>query len=130
MAINASCFDTAFAAAPGDAALDTVFDGLAEALLQDSPESATFLGLDKGARASLKSRLSDQSWAHVAGDHKVCTTWLGKLNAVASGQLSPAAQVNKAVVAYALELGRDGGRFDFGTNTLNSAMNENSTPYV
>src|SRR5437868_11295104 len=100
---GASCF-SGLAAAPAssDVALSSMLGALADAMLTDNPESATFLGLDKGARASLKSRLSDQSWAHVSGDHKVCAAWLGKLDAVPSAQLSPAAQVNKAVVSYAL----------------------------
>jgi uncharacterized protein (DUF885 family) len=125
-------FNRAFAAtqASSDAAFGTICDGLADALLKDAPESATFLGLDKGARVGLKSRLSDQSWAHVAKDHEVCAAWLGKLDAIPSAQLSPAAQVDKAVVSYALNLGRDGGRFDFGENTLSASMNEVATPYV
>ena len=130
---GASCFGgVAFAASPAssDVALSSMLGALADAMLTDNPEGATFLGLDKGARAPLKSRLSDQSWAHVSGDHKVCSAWLGKLNAFPSAQLSPTAQVNKAVVSYALAMGRDGGRFDFGANTLASAMNETATPYV
>ncbi len=133
MGYGASCFGgTAFAAtpAPSDAALGTLFSALSDTLLKDSPETATFLGLDKGARAGVKSRLSDQSWAHVAKDHEVCAAWLGKLDAIASAQLSPAAQLDKAVVTYALTLGRDAGKFDFGGNTLASVMNENATPYV
>ena len=49
MGVAPSCLGDARAATP-DAELDRLFDGLVEALLQDSPESATFLGLDKGAR--------------------------------------------------------------------------------
>jgi uncharacterized protein (DUF885 family) len=120
----------AHAADAPNANLNRLFDGLVEALLQDSPESATFLGLDKGARAGLKSRLSDQSWAHAADDHKTCAAWLGKLNAMPDGPLSPEAKVNKAVVAYALTLGRAAAPFDFGSNTLSSAMGESATPYV
>lgn len=130
MGIAQSSLGTALGAPSPDAQLGTLFDALVEVMLTDSPESATFLGLDKGARAGLKSHLSDQSWAHVAKDHTTCAAWLEKLNAIGSDQLSTAAQVNKAVVAYALTLGRDAGRFDFGSNTLSSAMNENSTPYV
>src|SRR5258708_5459491 len=133
MGYGASCFGgTAFAStpAPSDAALRTLFSALSDALLKDSPETATFLGLDKGARASLKSRLSDRSWAHVAKDHEVCAAWLGKLDAIAPAQISPAGQLDKAVASYALTLGRDAGKFDFGENTLASAMNENPTPYV
>ncbi|HET7083353.1 MAG TPA: DUF885 family protein [Rhizomicrobium sp.] len=135
LTLGASCLGPAFAAGDaaqgaGDTAFNSLSGALAEAILQDSPETATFLGLDKGARASLKARLSDQSWAHVSNDSKVCASWLGKLNAIDSGRLSPSAQVNKAVVAYALALGRDGGRFDFGANTLYAAMNECASPYV
>ncbi|HWM61859.1 MAG TPA: DUF885 family protein, partial [Rhizomicrobium sp.] len=108
--------------------LSTLFGALSDALLKDSPETATFLGLDKGARAGLKSQLSDQSWGHVAKDHEVCAAWLAKLDAIAPA--SPAAQLDKEVVAYALTLGRDAGKFDFGENTLASAMNEDSSPYV
>jgi len=130
LALSASFTGNAFAAPPSDAALDTLFNALSEAMLKDNPEGATFLGLDKGARANLKSRLSDQSWAHVADDPKNCAAWLGKLNAIPSAPLSPAGQINKAVVTYALTMGRDAGRFDFGANTLAAAMNETATPYV
>ncbi len=132
LSVTESCLGRAAAAAPQtpDLQLNRLFDGLAEAYLQDNPESATFLGLDKGARAGLKSRLSDQSWAHVADDHKTCAAWLGKLDAIGASPLSPAAQVHKAVVSYALTLGRDAGPFDFGINTLASAMNEGASPYV
>lgn len=132
MGIAESCFGSAFAATPesSEAQLESLFDSLVDALLQGNPENATFLGLDKGARVALKSRLSDQSWSHVANDPKVCAAWLEKVDAIGLDRLSPAAQINKVVVAYALSLGRDGGRFDFGSNTLASAMNESATPYV
>ena len=117
-------------AAGGDTQINNLFTGLSDMLLTDSPETATALALDKGARAGLKSRLSDAAWAHVSQDHVTCAAWLARLNAIPSAGLSPAAALNKAVVAYALELGRDGGRFTYGTNTLNSAMSESSTPYV
>ncbi len=44
--------------------------------------------------------------------------------------LSPAARLNKAVVKYAFELGRDAAPFDYGENTLGSAMGESAGPYV
>ena len=120
----------AWAAGSGDAPINSLFTALSEALLTDSPETATFLSLDKGPRAALKSKLSDASWAHVSQDHVTCAAWLARLNAIPAAGLPPAAALNKAVVAYALELGRDAGRFTYGTNTLNSAMSEGSTPYV
>ena len=117
-------------AAPGDATIDTLFTAMSQAMLTDSPETATFLALDKGKHAALKSKLSDASWGHVSQDHVACAAWLAKLNAIPDAGLSKSAALNKAVVRYALELGRDGGRFGFGNNTLNAAMNESATPYV
>ena len=130
--VETCCFGGAFGAAEvaSDASFGALCNALADALLKDSPESATFLGLDKGPRADLKSRLSDQSWAHVAKDREVCAAWLVKLNAIPPDRLSPRAQIDKAVVSYALTLGLDGGRFEFGENTLLAAMNEAATPYV
>jgi uncharacterized protein (DUF885 family) len=126
-----STFGTAaFAAPAGDAPLNALFDRLSEALLADSPESATALALDRGKRAALKARLSDASWAHVSQDHVFCADWLAKFKAIPDAGLSPEAALNKAVTQYALELGRDGGRFAFGQNTLYATMNENTSPYV
>ena len=117
-------------AAPGDAAANTVFANLSEALLADSPEMATALALDKDKRAGLKARLSDASWAHVSQDHVFCTNWLARLKAVPAAGLSPDVALNKAVTEYALELGQGGGRFAFGQNTLGAAMSEAAGPYV
>ncbi len=121
---------TGAADAAPDGGIAKLFNDLSDYLLADAPESATGLGLDKDKRAALKSRLSDLSWAHVSGDAGRCAAWLGKLNAIPAQGLSPDAALNKQVVEYALALGRDGGRFAFGTNTLNSTMNEATTPYV
>ncbi len=119
---------TAFAAT--DTQIDALFAQLSDALLVDTPELATALALDKGKRAPLKSRLSDASWAHTGQDHVFCSDWLAKLKAVPAAGLSADAALNKAVTEYALELGRDGGRFGFGQNTLGAAMSESAGPYV
>jgi uncharacterized protein (DUF885 family) len=115
---------------PGDAAINRYFDGLSEQILAASPETATSYGLDTGARAALKSRLSDASMAHVAHDRVWCRENLAKLAGFADAGLSPTAKLNKDVVKYAFELGRDAAPFDYGENTLNSAMSESATPYV
>src|SRR5262245_14013035 len=99
------------ATATGDAALNTSLDVLSDRLLDASPEGATFLGLDKGKHAALKAKLDDRSWAANDASHKMCSAWLGKLGAMPAAGLSDAAKLNKDVVVYALELGRDGGRF-------------------
>jgi len=120
----------AVAAAPGDAALNTYFDGLCEQLLQTSPEQATSLGLDTGVRAGLKSQLSDLSWGAVEADHRFCRDNLAALKAFPDAGLSPRARLNRDVIAYALQLGADAAPFAYGDNTLGSAMSESATPYV
>lgn len=130
VAIAAGAAVAAPVGSTGDSRINEMFVTLSDTLLINSPETATSLALDKGSRAGLKRQLSDASWAHVSQDHITCTVGLKKLNGISTAGLSPAAALNKAVVAYALELGRDGGRFAFGTNTLNAAMNEAATPYV
>jgi len=120
----------AAATAPGDAALNRYFDTISEHLLAVSPEGATSLGLDKGKRAALKSQLSDASMAHIAADRTWCRDGLARLAAFPDASLSPSGKLNKAVVKYALELGRDAAPFDYGENDLNSAMSEAASPYV
>src|SRR5512144_2965113 len=100
------------AASPGDAALNRYFDAVSEHILNASPEGATGLGLDTGRRAALKARLSDASMAHVAEDRAWCRAGLAKLATFPDAGLSPAARLNKAVVKYAFELGRDAAPFD------------------
>ncbi|RAK58476.1 DUF885 domain-containing protein [Phenylobacterium hankyongense] len=117
-------------AGPGDAALDRYFADLSEQLLIASPEQATSLGLDTGRRAGLKSQLTDRSWSAVVADRNFCRDNLARLQASPDAGLSAQARLNRDVVAYALELGRDAAPFDYGDNTLSSAMSESATPYV
>jgi uncharacterized protein (DUF885 family) len=107
-----------------------MLDNLSDILLARQPEGATYLGLDKGARAGLKSKLSDASWSAIEASHKMCSDWIARLDAVPAAQLSPEDALNKDVVRYALTFGRDAARFPFGDNTLSSAMSETATPYV
>jgi uncharacterized protein (DUF885 family) len=114
----------------GDEALNRYFDEVCERYLQASPETATSLGLDTGARAALKAQLSDASMAHIHADRALCREGLAKLAAIPDASLSPAARLNKAVVGYAFELGREAAPFDHGENTMASAMGEAAGPYV
>ena len=120
----------AMAGGARDAALDRYLQVLAERYLAQSPEAATSLGLDKGARVALKSRLNDRSWAAVETDRAFCRQGLKGLAAFPDAGLSVRARLNRDVTAYALGLGRDAAPFDYGDNTLVSAMNEAATPYV
>ena len=117
-------------APPGDAPLNRYLGTVADYILTNSPEAATGLGLDTGKRAALKSRLSDVSMAHIHDDRAWCRAGLAKLATFPEAHLSPTARLNKAVVKYAFELGRDAAPFDYGENTLGSAMSESASPYV
>ncbi|HEY8618404.1 DUF885 domain-containing protein [Phenylobacterium sp.] len=113
-----------------DQALARHLDDLAERMLIRNPEQATSLGLDKEARAGLKGQLSDAAWANVMDDRGFCRAGLASLEAFPDAGLSPQSRIHKQVVAYALQLGADAAPFDYGNNTLASAMSESSTPYV
>jgi uncharacterized protein (DUF885 family) len=121
---------TARAASPAETALNRYLGDFSEQLLRKWPETATSLGLDKDGRAALKARLNDRSWAAVEADRALCNEGLKALAAFPDAGLSVAARLNRDVTAYALGLGRDAAAFDFGDNSLNSAMNECATPYV
>ena len=114
----------------GDAALNRYLAQVSEHLLATSPEQATGYGLDTGKRAALKAKLSDSSMAHIAEDRVWCRAQLAKLPSFPDAGLSPTARLNKAVLKYALEVGRDAAPFDYGENTLNSSQSEAAGPYV
>ncbi|HEX7759278.1 MAG TPA: DUF885 family protein [Caulobacteraceae bacterium] len=114
----------------GDSKLDLLFDGFVDQMLSESPETATSLGLDKGARAALKSRLSDRS---IAGAQKIAAETAERLRALKAfdvNGLNEKARLNYDVALYAHQLGVDGGRFVYGDNSLASAMNEGAGPYL
>ncbi len=118
------------AATPGDAAINRYFAAVSEDLLKAAPEQATAYGLDTGARAALKSELSDASMAHITADRAWCRAGLAKLASFPDATLSPTARLNKAVLHYAFEVGRDAAPFDYGENTFLSAQSEAAGPYV
>ncbi|KQN11856.1 DUF885 family protein [Sphingomonas aurantiaca] len=84
--------------------------------LQDSPEQATSLGLDTGARAGLKSRLDDTSRAGEAKQFARATQELAALKSVRRDALSPTAQLDYDVVQYSLERVIAGQRYAFGAS--------------
>lgn len=120
----------ALAAPDLDAALASRLDRLSLDILNQQPEGATALGLDKGARAGLKSKLASHAVEAAAQSAAFCRETLNDLAAVPDARLSTPSRLNKAIVTYALELGRDGGAFDFGDNGLGAVMSESATPYV
>ena len=115
-----------------NAASDALLASMAEALLVDYPENASFLGLDSGPRARLKRRLTDRSLAGDAARAVSCAERLGRLKAVDRSRLSGLSAVNYDATLYAFQLAADGyAGFRFGDNAvLNTLQAESNTPYV
>ena len=90
----------------GDAALNVLFQRIFDDQIQHSPTYATFLGLDKGANASLK-RTFDPKPYPVARAENVARTrgYISSLEATDPGSLSPSAALNREVVLYDLKSG-------------------------
>ncbi|MET1112608.1 MAG: DUF885 family protein, partial [Allosphingosinicella sp.] len=104
---------------------------MAEQLLAEYPENATSLGLDKDARAGLKSRLADRSLhgrARLAG---AAADRLRRLRAVDRTGLDPAEQIHLGVAETAHGLAVEGFRFPYGdVVTLNQNFSYRNAPYV
>lgn len=119
---GASAFSTAYglpfrALAQGDpeATLAALFDTFFNAQVDETPEQATSLGLDKGARAALKGQLTSRSAAEKARRLAETRDRLAALRAVPRARLNAASQINYDTVAYQLSTAIDGSsRFTFG----------------
>ena len=97
-----------------DARLRTMLDGFFYDRLADSPEGATRLGLDTGARAALRGKLSDTSAAGVARDLARTKVQARQLATVDRAKLSPASQIDYDVVTYQFDRSIGGERFGYG----------------
>ena len=86
----------------GDAALNALFDRILADNLDHSPQLATSLGLDKGARADAKRRLDDQSASARAASLARTRRWIDELDRVPAAGLSAPAALNRDVVLYSL----------------------------
>lgn len=121
----------ALAAAGPDAQAQRLLDGIADALLADYPENATGLGLDRGARAGLKARLTDRS---AAGQQRIAAharAHLQQLRALPLDRLAPAVRTHVEVALAAHELASEGFGFGFGdVAVLNSNWSYRNAPYV
>ena len=107
---------TALAAAPLAAAppLTALFDSLVQAQLRRNPESATQLGLDTGANADLRAKLSDQSAAAIAANKTETLAQLRQLEAIDRQGLPVDDQVSLDAVLYTRRSAVAVQRFDFG----------------
>jgi uncharacterized protein (DUF885 family) len=116
-------------AAPGDAERGVValLDRIGNDLLHLSPEQATSLGLDVGARAGLRSQLVDRS---VAGQRRIAQQLhadLQQLAAVDTSRLSHAVRTSVEVVRSAYTTALEGFALPYGDITVGGWRN---TPYA
>jgi uncharacterized protein (DUF885 family) len=104
-----------------------LLDELADNLLRLSPESATSLGIDTGARASLRGQLTDRS---AAGQQRIASQLksdLERANAVTTSGLSPGTRTSVEVVRSAYATALQGFALPYGDVDVGGWRN---TPYV
>jgi uncharacterized protein (DUF885 family) len=99
-----------------DARLRALLDRIFEEQVDDSPERATSLGLDKGPRAALKSKLDDVSIAGRAKRLEDTRRRVAALKAIDRAALSHASKVDLDTVLYGQENALAAGdRYKFGS---------------
>ena len=108
--------------------LRPVLDRIADQTLDLSPATATSLGLDKGARAALKSRLDDRSPAAFARATAITADAMRDLARISRGRLSGQDLTLYDTVQYALGLSGEAARFDYGDRS--SPLAGGAVPYA
>lgn len=98
----------------GDPALARLFDAFFQENLRRGPEGATQLGLDKGANADLKSKLTDRGPDERAKNRALNDSQLARLAAVDRKRLTGMDAVNYDTVLYQLNTTKRLLAFDFG----------------
>ncbi len=115
------------AAAPGQAAADALLASVADNLLALSPEGATSLGIDTGARAAARGQLSDRSAAGQQALAATLTTDLARVRAFDKTGLDHKTRTSLAVVESAYGVALDGFALPYGDVAVGGWRN---TPYV
>lgn len=105
----------AAAASDADARLNTLLDGWFEADIDEAPERATNLGLDKDARAGLSSKLSEAGPDAIRKDREKAIKRWDELKAFDQKGLSEAGALNYAIAAFGRETAAQTARFDYGS---------------
>lgn len=119
------------AAGNADAAAEEVLADFAEELLADYPETATSFGIDNGARAQLKARLTDRSAAGQAALAQRAAKRLQRMKSIDTAALSDATRIDVDVLRTAHEFAAEGFAFPYGdTAILNSSWSYRNAPYV
>ncbi|MFC5372326.1 DUF885 domain-containing protein [Brevundimonas faecalis] len=97
-----------------DGRLNALLDGWFEADIDEAPEYATNLGLDRGARAGLASKLSEADPAAIRKDRDKAINRWAMLRAFDQTGLSQAGALNYAIAAFGRETAAETARFAYG----------------
>ena len=111
----------------GTAGADALLTSIADNLLAHSPEGATSLGIDTGARAAMRAQLSDRS---AAGQQALAATLkadLARVRAFDTAGLNHATRTSLAVVDSAYDVALAGFAQPYGDVAVGGWRN---TPYV
>ncbi len=115
----------------GDAAAEKLLAEFAEELLLAYPENATALGIDSGARAALKARLSDRSAAGQTAIARQVAKRIERIKSIDTASLGAAARIDVDVMRTADEFAAEGFAFPYGdTAILNTSWSWRNAPYV
>ncbi|MDM8353125.1 DUF885 domain-containing protein [Brevundimonas diminuta] len=109
-----SLAQAAAAVSDADARLNALLDGWFEADIDESPERATNLGLDKDARAGLSSKLSEAGPDAIRKDRDKAVSRWAELRAFDQAGLSEAGALNYAIAAFGRQTSAETARFDYG----------------
>lgn len=103
-----------WAATDADARLNTLLDGWFEEDIDEAPERATSLGLDRGARAGLSSKLSEAGPEAIRKDREKAISRWETLRAFDKTGLSEAGALNHAIAAFDRETSAETARLAYG----------------
>ena len=114
----------AAAQTPEKRPIDALFDTLFFDNLRLNPEGATNLGLDRGANADLRAKLSDEGPASRAAARALTKRQIAALEAFPAATLAPRDRLNYDVVLYTRRQAAEAQKFDFGGSSYSRS------PYV
>jgi len=120
---------SALAAPATDAQASSLLDSVANTLLRSYPTEATSLGVDKGALASLRSKLPDRS---IAGQERLVQTVradLARVEALDTSALSFPVRTSVEVVKYTFRTKLQGLALPYGDAPV-AGDSWRNTPYV
>lgn len=117
----------ASASGPTEADALKLLDDIGNKLLNFTPEQATTLGIDTGARASLRAMLTDRSADGVKRLAAQIKTDLDRIKAFDASGLSHATRTSVEVVKSVYEVSTEGFALPYGDVAVGSWRN---TPYV